>query len=221
MSAALEITMDDAVVSESLEELSRFASATSVRTRMMDSCLRLTKSHLLASGTNKQNWPTTKFYPTVARDGVRGELQDGGFRISIDHPEKPGSMRQRYYGGTINMKDKLLTIPARAEFYGHAAAEFSNLRFGMFGKGGAKFLYIAKGGTEQDENWNTNKQVKWKRKKGISSARAEMLIAYWLKESVTQDADASVIPSEEDYTEVVMASLLDSYQQWKAMRKRQ
>lgn len=212
MSVAFTVKILKDEVTPAMEELSRFATSQTVKNRMAEACVRLTRSHLLANGTNKQNWPTTGFYPAVARDGVTATQTANGFDIAIDHPEKPGAMRQRFYGGVINMKDKLLTIPARQEFYGHGAREFSNLRFGMFRTTGTKFLYIAPGGTSRVSAKTGRTTTKG------TGARAAMMIAYWLKESVEQDADPDVIPTEDDYGEVVLASLYDTFDQWKAKK---
>ena len=94
------------------------------------------------------------------------------------------------------MKDKLLTIPARAEFYGSAAAQFANLKFGMF-KNGTKFLYIAKGGAQRLSSRTGDLASN---QKGIG-ARSAMMIAYWLKESVEQNAKPEVLPSRELYAQ--------------------
>jgi hypothetical protein len=148
------------------------------------------------NGTNKQNWPTTGFYAAVAAEGVDWELQgDSAFKITIDHPTKSGAMKQRYYGGRIEAKDHLLTIPARAEFYGHAATEFTNLRFGMFRSTGTKFLYIGERGVGK-VNFETGREQMYVKGAG---PRQAMMIAYWLKESVFQEGDPGVIPAEEDY----------------------
>jgi len=96
---------------------------------MMADCVALTRRYVEANGTNKQGWPTTGFYKAVADKGVKGAQTDDGFNILIDHPQKPGAMRQRFYGGTIKAGSgtswvtgaptRYLTIPARAEAYGY------------------------------------------------------------------------------------------------------
>ena len=167
-------------------------------------CVRLTQQHVLHNGTIKQNWPTTGFYKAVAAEGVDWELiDDGAFKVMIDHPTKSGAMKQRYYGGRIDAKDHLLTIPARAEFYGHAATEFTNLRFGIFKTTGTKFLYIGQGGVGKVDFETGREQM---RVKGAGPRQA-MMVAYWLKESVFQEGDPGVIPAEEDYISAVMDRL--------------
>lgn len=164
---------------------------------LADKCVRHTKQHVLANGTNKQNWPSTHFYRAVAQNGIDYQVvSDESFMVSIDHPDKPGSMRQRYHGGDIRAGDKLLTIPARAEFYGHSATEFTNLRFVQFASG-AKALVIGAGGVGRvDFATGTERSVRG------AGARSQAMVAYWLRDSVHQDEDESVVPTEQEYMEV-------------------
>lgn len=214
MSRELTIEVFKDSATRALTELQDFARKPTARRRAAKACAVTVREHIMALGPNKRGWPSTGFYKAVAGDGVTVAESGGDFTIKIEHPDIPGAMAQRYYGGTIKAKDHLLTIPARQEFYGHRAREFDNLKFGMFGKGGAKFLYVDKGGTRQDANWNTNKPVKWKAKKGLG-ARAEMMIAYWLKDEVTQDPNPNVIPDDAQMAETVLASLQDTYDQFR------
>jgi hypothetical protein len=165
-------------------------------------CVGLSQRHVLANGTNKQNWPTTGFYKLVAQDGIDYELaSDVEFVVRIDHPTKSGAMRQRYYGGDIHAKDKLLTIPAREEFYGHSPTEFTNLRFVQFASG-AKAFVIGKGGVGKvDFETGTEHRVHG------AGARAQCMVAYWLRDSVHQEPDNAVIPSAQDYSDAVMLRL--------------
>jgi hypothetical protein len=85
--------------------------------------------------------------------------------------------RQRLLGGEIHAKNvKYLTIPAIAEAYGHPAKDFE-LRFIMF-RSGSKAL----AGKGQDAR-----------------------VYYWLKESVNQDPDPSVLPSEDAIRQAAMS----------------
>jgi hypothetical protein len=44
------------------------------------------------------------------------------------------------------------------------------------------------------------------------------MVAYWLKESVGQDPDASVIPDEQTYADTCTLSLADTFEKWKAAK---
>ena len=165
-------------------------------------CVELSKRHVLENGTNKQGWPTTGFYKAVAQGGIDYEIvDDTSFVVMIDHPTKPGAMRQRYHGGDINAKDKLLTIPARAEFYGHSPTEFTNLRFVQFASGAMAFV-IGKGGVGR-----VNFQTGTEHRVHGAGARQQAMVAYWLRDSVHQEPDASVVPDAQDYTNAVMLRL--------------
>lgn len=190
-----------------LAGLSKIASHSETRLEMARRCVALTQGHVEGLGENKRGWPTTGFYKAVAKDGVASEQESYGFAITADHPIKPGAMRQRFHGGTINMKDKLLTIPARAEFYGHSPTEFTNLRFVLFASG-AKALVIGKGGVGKvDFETGREKNVRG------AGARAALMVAYWLKESVTQTGNANGMPKPQEYldtcTNVLMKAVED------------
>jgi hypothetical protein len=212
MSAAVTVTVLKDNATPAMAELSKFATASSVRARMMTACIDLTKEHVAALGPNKQGWPTTNFYKTVAEEGTDGLLTSDGFVVRVDHPNKPGSMRQRFYGGTIRMKDKMLTIPARAEFYGRTATEFTNLRLAVFGSG-TLALVVGKGGVGR-VNFATGQE------KSVRGAgkRAESMVAYWLKESVDQDPDAGVIPDEQTYADTCVENLAAQFDMWNEMK---
>jgi len=171
-----------------------------IKTDVGEALTEYTKQYIRSLPPNEMGWPSQGFYGSAA-GGTSYATNPGGFVISIDNPKAPGAMRYKYNKGqdgrtTIHMRNKLLTIPARQEFYGHSAGEYANLQFGMF-KSGTKFLYIGQGGADR-VNFATGKSHSNQR--GIG-ARASMMIAYWLKESVEQDAMPEVIPSPEEYTQ--------------------
>ena len=134
----------------------------------------------------------------VAGDAVLTYLQDWMHNLDVTHANKMAGQRTHFWmglggqitlavddtgaeltipspfaylwkGGTIEAKDKLLTVPARAEAHGHSAGDFGDLlHFGMFHSTGTKFLADKNGG-----------------------------IYYWLCESVHYDGDETVMPSEQ------------------------
>ncbi len=166
-------------------------------------CVLLTQRHLGALGPNKNGWPSTGFYKGAAR-GTDFDVTETGVVIRVDNERAPGGMRQRYHGGTISMKDKLLAIPARAEFYGHSPTEFTNLRFFMFASGTKTFV-IGKGGVGK-VNFQTGRE----RSVSGAGAREQAMVAYWLKESVNQrDGDPDVMPSPQEYAETAKAAIVD------------
>ena len=205
----IEITHDGAT--PFLRDIRRIASDPEVMRGAMGACVDLTQNYIRSLPTNRRGWPSTGFYEKGAQ-GTHGEITGDGFQILIDNEDAPGAMRFRHYcyvngSGTITMKDKLLTIPARQEFYGKKATDFDNLRFVMF-KSGAKALVIGKGGTGiVDFATGRSKTVRG------AGARTAMMIAFWLVESVTQTADHDVIPNGQAYIDTVKNIYMTAYRQ--------
>ena len=187
-----------------VRNLIRIASIENVRIAAMLACVELTRNFIHRLPPNKRGWPSTQFWQGVQ---VSGSPTPGGFELAIDNPERPGAFAFRHRcwvngTGTINMKDKLLTIPARSEFYGQKATNFTNLRFVMF-RSGAKALVIGKGGVGRvDFATGMEHSVRG------AGRRTAMMVAYWLVESVTQRGKYPVIPDRQDYIDRVMAVLL-------------
>lgn len=196
-----------------LRDLQRISEDPEVRAGALAACINLTRSYLLTMPPNSRGWPSLGFWKGAA-DGTTGELSKDGFHVLIDNEDAPGAMKFKYYchvygSGTIEMKDKLLTIPARQEFYGHRAGEFDNLRFVKFASG-AKALVIGKGGTSiVDFGTGQGKAVRG------AGARTAAMVAYWLVESVTQRQEQRPVPTNEDYLETVKNVYLAAYAQLK------
>ena len=183
-----------------LQAFRRAVRPAEVRRAVGTACTRLTQGHLRGLGPNKRGWPSTGFYAGAAV-GTAWNPTPTGVQIEIDNAARPGAMRQRYYGGTINMKDKLLTIPAAAAFYGQKATDFDNLRFAILG--GHKALVVGKGGTGKvDFATGRSRAVKG------AGVRAAAMVAYWLRESVDQDPDEGVLPTAEEYAEAAIDSVV-------------
>jgi hypothetical protein len=144
---------------------------------------------------------TTNFWKAASR-ATSHQVEGLGVVVSVN---KIG-VRQRFYGGTITpQKGKYLTIPARAEAYGKSAREFDNLKFIKFANGTAALV-------EKEAI-----QVKWGRKKKDGTRNIKSVretgggIMYWLKESVTQVADPTVLPSDEKLTEAAVEGLREYF----------
>lgn len=206
----IEINVLEDTATPMLRNLTRLASYPEVREGMADACAALTRDHLDALPPNRQ-FPerSTGFYRKAE---VTTEQSEGGFSVLVDHKDKPGAMRQRFYGGDIFAKDRLLTIPARAEFYGRRAGEFDNLRFVMFGKGGAKALVVGKGGVEL-VNWHATGSGP-RRLKG-AGRRERGMVAYWLVDHVFQEGDVGVIPTIDEYKNACTLELLHQFERFK------
>lgn len=201
MSDDVSISVGQDRATPSVLGVQRALAEARVKRAVGTACALLTKNHLNALPPNKMGWPSTGFYKGAAR-GTAWEPTQEGIVIKIDNENAPGAMRQRFHGGTITKKDKMLTIPARAEFYGQKATDFTNLRLVVF-HSGAKALVIGKGGVGiVDFGTGKEKSVKG------AGARQAMMVAYWLRDSVTQKGNPGVIPSNSDFVSVAKEAVI-------------
>lgn len=205
--------MSDAIVvndgaTPKLEAVTKFFGAPAVSRYAGRAALAMTKAHLNGLSGNKMGWPSQGFYQGAAR-GSAMVSEAGSIRISVENYDHPGAIKHQYNRGQdgptfIVAGDHLLTIPARAEYYGHRAGEFTNLRFVMF-KSGAKALVVGTGG-----NSRTNFKTGHESSKGIGKRTAGM-VAYWLKDMVEQAAKPEVLPTRSQYSEVVKLAVNKLY----------
>jgi hypothetical protein len=189
----IDVTKDTA--SEAVLALVSLLNGRKLKDRVGYEAANLVKINLRSLPHNKQGWPPIGFYEDAAR-GTAYEVTDDGARITVDNENAKGAIKFAYNQGnegrlTINSKGKLLTIPARQEFYGHSATEFTNLRYVRFASGAQAFV-IGEGGVGR-VNFGTGRESNVKG----AGARSAMLVAYWLTDSVEQDARPEVLPSKE------------------------
>jgi hypothetical protein len=155
------------------------------------------QDHLLARPSNKMGWPTTNFYKRAARATTFAMDGKTSAVVSVNHL----GITQRYYGGTIKpVKAKKLTIPARPEAYGKRAREFSNLVL-AFGRRGPFALVEA-----HSQEVSFGRQ----RKDGSRAVKQGAIVGggvlFWLVDSVHQDPDHSVLPTEAKTAEMAVAA---------------
>jgi hypothetical protein len=154
------------------------------------SSLELFRGHLIQLNTERPNQlggKRTSFYADAARNTHAAVLPDGVLLSIL----KEG-IRQRWLGGTIKAKPgSWLTIPARAEAYGRRARSFNDLRFVLL-------TGDESGGAALVRNETTTLKRKKDRKTGkVSYVAGEERggeVMYWLRKSVTQRPDPTVIP---------------------------
>jgi len=115
----------------------------------------------------------TGVYEEAARNTEDPVVEDDGVTVTI----RQVAIAQRFYGGLIAPISRMfLTIPARAEAYGHRASEFDNLRFILFPSGaGALIDRDAPRGTPISES-----------------------VYFWLVKHANQEPDETVLPADED-----------------------
>lgn len=151
---------------------------------------RLFQDHIAALPPN-QLGRSTSFWAKSVR-ATHAEPTDTGCVVSINQL----GFRQRYYGGEIKpVNKKFLAIPARGEFYGARAREFTNLRFVLF-KSGTAALVIDEGGSEKINSLGSTRSAAGKTSAGM--------VAFWLVKSVNQKPDPNIIPTDEQITQTAL-----------------
>lgn len=131
-----------------------------------------------------------------AAESVISEGTDQAAVVSVVSP----GLRRAFGPMTIQPRNgaKYLTIPATAEAYNRRAGSFNDLRLAVFG--GGRYLALVKAeqsslADRKRSGFETDQQqagLGWRRRGTIY---------YWLKKSVTQPQDRSLLPSDEDYAE--------------------
>ena len=145
------------------------------------------KDHLRnldSTRANKLGGSRTHFYASAAK-GTNYTLLPDGVKVGINQV----GIRQRYYGGTITAgkgishttgrPTQFLTIPAIAAAYGQRASAFSgDLRLSL-NRYKTKGALVNKAGT----------------------------VYYWLVKSVTQQADPTVLPTDDEISTRILTEL--------------
>jgi hypothetical protein len=157
---------------------------------------------------NKMGGQRTHFWAQVRRSVQQPQQQRGGVFVAINHV----GAAQRYFGGIIRaVTTHFLTIPAHPDYYGKSAREFDSLRFAVLPRGGPALI----------EAERTGISIGKARKDGTRSVKARETkigaVAYWLRTSVEQDADPSVLPPEEELARNA-ANSVESWAQRQAER---
>lgn len=144
----------------------------------------LFQDHIGALPDNKKGWPSTGFWAQAVRSCNYNVLAEQ-VNINVD---KQG-FRQRLQGGTIEAEpDSYLTLPAQARAYGKRAREFSNLHLAFSRRGGVARPW----GLVSDDFEDGD------RTDGIM---------FWLVKSVTQTANADIIPTEAQITQTATSTV--------------
>ena len=194
MSYTIDIT-DDA--SPLVRRLGRAIRVGALTDAMRRGAVNRVKNHIFALKDTKRNRlgaRSTGFYSSAAK-ATHSTSEPGEITITVS---KQG-FRQRLEGGRITaIKSKLLTIPATAEAHGKRASEFKDLQFVVLG--GRPALVRAK---------QTRLKIGGRRKDGTRTIRGRetttgLEVLYWLKKSVLQKPDPSVMPPRQ---EIVAAAL--------------
>jgi hypothetical protein len=164
----------------------------------------LVANHLFAKGPNKMGFPSTHFYAGAGK-ATAWYLNGTGVTVTIAQQ----GIGQRYRGGPINPTDgkKYLTIPARSEAYGKRAGEFGNLKI-LFGRQrdgtiGPVALIADKGGATRKVFGGREGATPERKIHGAE----EGIVLFWLVKSVNQQADVTVLPSDEAIAETALTAI--------------
>lgn len=158
----------------------------------------LFQNHFRNAPSNKNNWPSTSFWPRAAR-ATNWKPFENGVLINVNQV----GVRQRYAGGDIfpTPGHQYLTIPARAEAAGKTAGEFNNLKV-AFSRGHAFAL------VEADA---TQIKIGGKKKDGTRSVKHGDTIGggvfFWLVKSVHQNPDPTVLPDPREIQQVAVDAI--------------
>lgn len=158
---------------------------------------------------NKRGWPTTNFYGRAA-EATLFEAQPGVAEIVVAQD----GVRQRLYGGIINARPgKALAIPLVPEAYGKSPREFSDLvlrRTGRDPHANAVLVRPAEAfaGAAARRGRRSGAPIALP---GLT-ARAPGQAMYLLVRSVSQEADPSVLPPDDQLLDAGAEALLEHVQ---------
>jgi hypothetical protein len=183
MSGAL-VTIESDEIDRLIADVSKLQDETAsdkMKSEMGFSVMQLVRAHFAEIAQDSQHHESARslgaqpsgFYESARNNTQEPEIVSEGVSISVMQI----GVAQRYYGGTINARPgSYLTIPALAIAYARRAREF-DLRFVIFKSTGLAALLLK--GAPSDEG----------------------SVYYWLVKSVTQKADPTIIPTDEEITD--------------------
>lgn len=180
-------------------EKSADSAGRGVRRLLMDYLAGLDSTRANAAGGKR-----THFYASAARN-ISYDVDADGATVRIHQL----GIAQRYYGGTITpINSKYLTIPVDPEAYGRKAGEFDNLtvQFGLTKSGQRRPMFLIQ---ESGYHYKTGKNRKTGVKEVKSAEHKAGKIMYYLALSVHQEADKSVLPSDDLINQAAMDSITD------------
>jgi hypothetical protein len=193
MSASLSINTDELrEVDRSIAETfgpvglqqAREGMGAAARLELIDHFTDLEQDSVHHKTAQRLGAQSTGFYAEAARSVQMPEISGDDVTISINGPV---GLAQRFFGGTIvPKKGNWLTIPAIAAAYGARARTFNNLRFVYFRPDLAALVERLAATVQRGRN-------------GVYRAVQSSVgtVVYWLKPSVTQAADPTVLPTED------------------------
>lgn len=196
MSIAMKFDLVRDTARPALRELEGAVSPKRIAGELGPRLTKLVQGNFLKQPRNKNDWPTTNFYPRAAK-ATNWQADDQALHIIVNQI----GIRQRFYGGEIKpVNAKALTFPAAPDAYGKRASEFSNLviRFILDpASGKMRPALVEKPGTVK---------VKLGRKKKDGSRTSTpvststgLVPLFWLASGALQSPNPAIIPTPEEF----------------------
>ena len=197
---AIILTLTDGL-SASLLSMNRAARSQRLRAVMGEAVAAAMVAHFEQLDTERhENFTGVHFYGGAARSVQVPQVAGDDVTVAVNQE----GVAQRYYGGTITAGSngsgkKWITIPAIPAALGRRAGDFTNLKFVFFkGKGGSDDLAALVSEDPNKAKYKTGPNAKKERgARLVPREDGKLPVVFWLKRSVTQKADPSVIPDEE------------------------
>ena len=194
----INVSLTDGI-SDALKRVGRAARSQALRAVMGAAVAAVLVSNFEKLDAERhKNETGVRYYAGAARSVQRPQVSGDDVVVAVNQI----GIAQRYYGGTITAGSngsgaKWLTIPAIPAALGRRAGSFSNLQFRFFGPNLAalvstdptKAKYKSSPGAKKERSANL-----------VPREDGRLPVVYWLKRSVTQKADPSVIPPEDTLT---------------------
>ena len=231
MACDYDIKLTEDTGTPALEDLQKRLDIEKVCETVGNECTMMVKHNFNELPANKRGWPSTGFWGKCSA-GTDWDRYVDGVIIWSDNADAPGALRQQLYGGEIHMKNKMLTIPAMEQFYGHRAGEFTDLRFALLGghpalivpKPGAYQVNFSSGtssrvrGTGPRAHQLLKEGYRYSKLRGAKSGPTrgyekaggarDTMVAYWLRESVDQEPHPEVMPSYQEFADRAADSIV-------------
>ena len=200
MSIAANISVEKDTASPWLRDLQGRVTSHRIASEVGPRCTRLVQRNFRSLGANKRGWASTHFYGRAA-EATNWQEGFGFLNIVVNQI----GVRQRLMGGDIRpVNAGALTIPAQEEAYGKRAREFSGLKFAFVEdpeRGVMRPALVAMRSTGSNVEPVTIKsgknkgQTRWKE----TSQTFGLQALFWLSKGVHQEADPSVLPSDDEF----------------------
>ena len=165
---------------------------------------KVVKRNFLARPHNKRGWQPVNFWAGAARS-TNWQVVPEGVVISVNQI----GVRQRYEGGPIRPTGgrKAITIPVAEEAYGKTAADFGDQLQLVIIKGRGAWLALKSYEQRPQDKQHGRNQTHGP---GLSTVRERLKFLFMLSAGVNQDADRSVLPTDEEILDTAVEAATEA-----------